>query len=209
MKYINNIIKTRLGKTFVKIFLVFLSVYAVYFCSLLFYIISSQGSVPENGKDAVIVLGCGLKGYDVSLTLARRLDRALTYINENPQAVIVVAGAQGSNEKVPEAYAMKNYLVAKGVDDKKIIMEDRSRNTRENFLFSKKILDELLGEGAYSVTFVTSDFHVPRSAYLAEKAGLDAEGMASKTLYYAAPVQYGRESLSYIKLLLQETLFKP
>ena len=43
----------------------------------------------KDGKDAVIVLGAGLSGgYSVSLTLAKRLDKAVGYYEQNPDVII-------------------------------------------------------------------------------------------------------------------------
>ena len=58
---------------------------------------------PPAGADAVIVLGCGVRGERVSLTLARRLDAALAYLEENPKAYVVVSGGQGAGEDISEA----------------------------------------------------------------------------------------------------------
>ena len=46
-------------------------------------------------EDAVIVLGAGLRGDQVSLTLAQRLDAAIAYHEKNPRSVIVVSGDRG------------------------------------------------------------------------------------------------------------------
>ena len=129
---------------------------------------------PQGDFDAVMILGAGLWGTTVSPSLKHRLDAAAGYILEHDIKTVLVSGGQGPNELVSEAYAMKEYLVKSGVDEDSIIMEDKSTSTRENFSFSKPLLDEALGD-SYRVLFVTNDFHCPRSGLIAKKTGLDAD----------------------------------
>jgi uncharacterized SAM-binding protein YcdF (DUF218 family) len=153
---------------------------------------------PDSGADAVIVLGAGIKGDEVSSALRKRLDTAAVYFADNPGALIVVSGGYGSGERVSEAYAMKKYLVEeKGIPEEKIIEEDRSTSTRENFAFSKELLDGIFG-GGYRVVYVTNDFHIFRSGITARRAGLDAQGLAAPTPKYIIPNSYMRESLALL-----------
>ena len=149
--------------------------------------------------DALIVLGAGVHGEKPSLHLARRLDRTAEYHFENPETLIVVSGGQGFQETITEALAMKRYLLAKGVSEDRIIMEDRAASTRENFRFSKEILDGLLDEG-YTSAYITNDFHVYRAGLVARSEGF--ENIAhyhAYTEWYAWPQNYLRESLAVVK----------
>lgn len=121
-------------------------------------------------EDAVIVLGAGLRGENLSLILRNRLDAAVEYYNENPEAVIVVSGGQGPDEDIPEAEAMERYLYEQGVPLSRIIKEDKSTSTEENFKFSKELLENRFDEG-YTVGFITDDFHIYRAGKTAERAG--------------------------------------
>ena len=78
------------------------------------------------------------------LTLARRLDAALAYLEENPKAYVVVSGGQGAGEDISEAEAMRRYLAARGIEESRILMEDKSMSTLENFLFSCLLYTSLL-----------------------------------------------------------------
>ncbi len=123
-------------------------------------------------EDAVIVLGAAVHGKTPSLTLKRRLDKAVEYHTQNPDAVIVVSGGQGAQEDISEAEAMKTYLIENGVASDKIIKEDKSTSTSENFRFSKEILDKQLS-GDYSVAFITNEYHISRASLCAKRAGLE------------------------------------
>ena len=146
----------------------------------------------KSGADCLIVLGCGVQGTHVTLTLANRLDRAIEYLNDNPQTLVIVSGGQGQHEDISEAQAMHDYLVRRGVADERIILEDRSESTEENFDFSKEIIDERFGEDA-KVVFVTTYFHVFRAEGVAKKHGLNADGIGAPGVWYITFNDYLRE----------------
>lgn len=149
-------------------------------------------------EDALIVLGAAVVGDKVSVTLSYRLDAAVEYAKKNPDALIIVSGGQGPQEDIPEALAMKRYLAARGVAQERIIMEDRATSTYENFVYSKEILDDTLGEDA-QVCFTTNGFHIFRAQSMAESVGLDATHLAAREDIVAAPVNYLRECAAILK----------
>ena len=159
---------------------------------------------PKQDRDAVIVLGAGLRGDQVSTTLALRLDKASEYLHDNKNALAVVSGGQGSDEWITEASAMKKYLIAKGIAPGRILEEGRSTSTKENFLFSKKLLDSRLGAGRYTCVYVTNSFHAYRAGLYAQKAGLDAESLASNSVLFTLPGNYSREYLALLWYALFE-----
>lgn len=101
-------------------------------------IYTSAHDDPEEGADVLIVLGCAVHGERVSLTLSYRLDRAIEYLNANPNTVAIVSGGQGQGESISEAEAMRRYMVNRGIANERIIMEDKSTSTEENFAFPGK-----------------------------------------------------------------------
>ena len=146
-------------------------------------------------EEAVIVLGKGLDGDKVTPDLAYRLDRAVEYHEKNPDAIIVVSGGKGTDEEISEALAMERYLSAKGVYSEKIIKEDKSTSTYENFAFSSKIIQQKLGTD-YSVAFITNKFHVYRAEKLAESVGLNAAHLGADIEWYNVPTNYMRELIA-------------
>lgn len=135
---------------------------------------------PLDDTKAVIVLGCQVKGEQPSTMLAFRLVAAADVLEEHPEAVCVVSGGQGNGEDIPEAEAMRRYLIELGIDDSRIIKEDRSVSTRENIRFSAALLSE---RGITdNVVIVTSDFHQYRADIYARKNGYKTVGhRSSKT----------------------------
>jgi uncharacterized SAM-binding protein YcdF (DUF218 family) len=150
-------------------------------------------------EDVVIVLGAGIQGETVSGKLATRLDKTSAYYNKNPKAVIIVCGGRGPQEDIPEALAMERYLIDKGVPKDRILKEDRSTSTYENFSYAKTILDNRFPQG-FSSVLITNDYHVYRAVKVANQAGISAKHIGVHTEWYAAPANYLREMLSIIKM---------
>lgn len=156
--------------------------------------IGIYGSIPQTDftEDAVVILGAGIRGDQVTRTLQRRLDKGLEYAQKNPDALLVVSGGQGPQETVSEAYAMQQYLLAHGIDSARVLMEDQSTSTEENFAFSKRLLDARLGAG-YRVVYITNNFHAYRAGRMAKAAGLSAVSYPAGLDWYLVPVSYARE----------------
>ena len=150
-------------------------------------------------EDVVIVLGAGIHGEQVSVPLSRRLDEAVEYNTKNPGAIIVVCGGQGFQEDITEALAMERYLVSKCVPQEKILKEEKSTSTYENFLFAREILGDYFPQG-FSAILITNDFHVYRAAALAQYAGISAGHIGAYTEWYTLPVNYLREMLAVLKM---------
>ncbi|MFD7024593.1 YdcF family protein [Promicromonospora sukumoe] len=152
-------------------------------------------------EDAVVVLGAGLKGDEVTPSLRSRLDAAVGYSVANPDAVIAVSGGQGPGESITEALAMERYLVAHGVPEDRILREDRSTSTHENFVFTKSLLDAHF-DADYTTAFITNDYHVFRAGRIAENAGIGSTHAHADTPWVEIPVAYVRESLAITKFFL-------
>ncbi|MDR1853129.1 MAG: YdcF family protein [Propionibacteriaceae bacterium] len=150
-------------------------------------------------EDAAIVLGAALRGDAPSFTLENRLNAAIEYSERNPKALLVVSGGQGPGETTAEGNAMRSYLLAHGVDDAKIVVENRSTSTETNLLYSKSLLDARLNPG-YRTVVVTNDFHVYRATILARDVGLNSGSISAGTAWYAWPSNYLREVLAVLKL---------
>ncbi len=173
--------------------------FALIFIMLLFIFINGAVNTVDFNEEAVIVLGCGIKGEEVTGTLKRRLDKCIEYANINNNAIIVVSGGQGPQEDITEALAMERYLIDNGISSERIIKEDMATSTYENFVFSKNILDNKFKD-EYKIVYITNRFHIYRAGKLAEIAGLNAEGYGAEDDMRAMSVSYLREILAVIKL---------
>lgn len=150
---------------------------------------------PE-GLDYIIVLGAQLKTTGPSKVLKMRLDKAYDYLERNNDTRVIVSGAQGSDEPMSEAQGMYDYLVEKGIDMNRIIMEDQSRNTSQNINFSSEFLDKEKDK----VGIITNNFHVFRSVRIAKRCGYqNVYGIAAKSEFYLQPNNMMREFLAVMK----------
>ena len=151
------------------------------------------------GAEYLIVLGAQVRGDRITKSLKYRLDTAKDYLNSNLETKVIVSGGQGPGENLSEAEAMSRYLVERGIDENRIIMEANSTNTVENIQFSKK----LLPNENVSIGVVTNGFHVFRSICIAKKQGLtDVQGLAAPSDQILTINYYVREAAGVMKDLL-------
>ncbi len=145
--------------------------------------------------DAVIVLGAGLRGERPSLILTRRMDVAISYLQTHPGCMAILSGGKGSDEHISEAEAMSRYFLVHGIPQNRFILEDQSTNTRENFVFSKGIIDDTFGPSA-QIGFVTTTFHVFRASRVALNFGIQAHGMSAPDIWYLTLNNHLRECVA-------------
>jgi uncharacterized SAM-binding protein YcdF (DUF218 family) len=178
--------------------------------TLLLSFILVEGLLLINTRDEVsepveylIILGAGLNGDQLSWTLWERMNKGLTVLQENPKMKVVVSGGQGPGEWITEAEGMRRFLVKHGVAEERILKEEKSTSTMENFRYSRELLDQQLGfEVSKPVMVITNDFHVLRSKILARRNGLNPVGIPSPTPWYLRPNVYLREYFALVKSLV-------
>ena len=153
---------------------------------------------PEN-MEYYLVLGAWVNGRQPSRALRKRLDKALSCAEKDPAARLILSGGQGDDEEISEAVCMRNYLTAAGVEEERLILEDRSTSTRENLLFS----DQLTGCASSRCGIISNDFHICRVMKLARQAGyrdcygIAAEGDSVMELHYIV-----RESVALVVMAI-------
>ena len=162
-------------------------------CVLLGTIIESVKAarhVPSPDKDYIIILGCKIR-KDGTLTnlLKGRADKAVEFAKMQKEKtgrdiIFVPSGGQGPDEVMPEAQAIKNYLVSEGIDEEKILVEDKSTDTVENFRNSNEIILGHAGRKDVKIAFSTTSYHIFRSGLIAASLGINAEGTGSRTKAY-------------------------
>jgi len=89
---------------------------------------------------------------------------------------IIITGASGkqfTNLGKGEAQQTAKLLIQWGVNPQDIILEQQARNTRENALFTARILNQQFSKGSYLL--ITSAFHMRRSVGCFEKAGIKTD----------------------------------
>jgi uncharacterized SAM-binding protein YcdF (DUF218 family) len=166
---------------FYALFLVFIFwKFSVFLVSSLIY--ARKAPLTADNAKYFVVLGAGLvNGEQVGKLLAARIEKAVDSATDD--TIILFSGGQGSDEKISEALAMQRYAVETlGFPKERTRLEDKSRTTYENLVFSSELLEH------QPFSFFTSDYHVLRAAIFAKDLGLAAQGHGGKTaLYYRLP----------------------
>lgn len=159
-------------------------------------IFSRFGAGAEAGADVVIVLGAQWKSTGPSYVLQKRLDAALSYLEENPDTLVIVSGGQGKNEPISEAAGMASYLEAAGIAPERIIQEGSSTDTNENLEFSGVFVNK----SEDRVVIVSNNFHVYRAEKIARKKGYArVEGLAADSYPAMLPNNLLREFFGVMK----------
>ncbi|QCJ56843.1 YdcF family protein [Enterococcus mundtii] len=165
-----------------------------------------QFNRPRYNQNYIIVLGAGLiNGERVSPLLAKRIDKAIAFYWAQSHAtlnppILLMSGGQGADEKLPEAIAMKNYALEKGIPERDILVETNSTTTLENMRFSKELMDRESGGGAYRGIFSSNNYHIFRAGLFAKQAQLKANGIGAKTAFYYLPNAFLREYIAILML---------
>jgi len=125
--------------------------------------------------DGVVVLG---GGYDSQLLRQRnapqanesayRLVEGFAAARHYPKARLVFTGGSGllGGASFPESDTARHIFTELGQDPARMILESHSRNTYENLLFSKAIVEPKPGE---VWLLATSAMHMPRAMAIARK----------------------------------------
>lgn len=118
--------------------------------------------LPDTDELCIVVLGFQLEP-DGSMKdeLIERLTVALNSAEKYPNAYIVCTGGgtASENTEASEAGEMAKWLADKGVDQKRIIIEDDSITTAQNALFTYDILTSLY-PSVKKLAIVSSDYHI-------------------------------------------------
>jgi uncharacterized SAM-binding protein YcdF (DUF218 family) len=135
----------------------------------------------DGAPDGIIVLG-GAISPDVSVARndvalnesAERVTVVAELAQRYPNARIVFSGGSGAlfHEEGTEAEFAARILQSFGIPYGRVLLEDRSRNTFENAVFTKELLKPKPGE---RWVLITSAYHLPRAIGAFRKVGFMVE----------------------------------
>ncbi len=138
----------------------------------------SENMPPPKG---IIVLG---GAADEQITRARdqvTLNEAATRMTEGaalarlyPQALLVFSGGSSAliDNSAREAAVARRLWRELGVPESRMLFEDRSRNTYENAVFTKRLVNPQKGE---KWLLVTSAYHMPRAIGVFRASGMEPQ----------------------------------
>lgn len=91
-----------------------------------------------------------------------RLSSGIQLANKYPQAKFVFSGGNANTEQgLPtEAQIAKDYFLQAGISPDRLYIEDKARNTEENVIYSKQLVNP---QPQQNWVLVTTAFHMPRA----------------------------------------------
>lgn len=159
-------------------------------------IISGMSEKGEPNLDYVIVLGAQVRGDHPSRALRHRIETAAKYLNDNSGTIAILSGGQGPGENMTEAVCMRDELVKLGIEEERLILEERSTSTKENLIYSA----ELAPVKESRIGLITQNFHVFRSRKLAAHQNYkNICGIAAPSEFIYQPHFMVREAFALVK----------
>lgn len=147
------------------------------------FVIKDAKTVYNDDCDYLMILGNQVVGKDTpSPLMLERTDRAVEYLKENEDCFVVVCGGITTDEQIiSESALMEKILTEKGVNPDRIILEDKSTTTFENFEFAKEVIEKHSGKNIedVDVAFLSSDYHIHRASVIADHFGFNDIGKVS------------------------------
>ncbi|MBS1638817.1 MAG: YdcF family protein [Bacteroidetes bacterium] len=127
-------------------------------------------------KYSAAILLSGIGGYDeqnnfyIGASGDRFIQTAQLYHQGIVQKIIVTGGSGSLLNNIDEAQGIKQELLKTGIPDSAILLEQKARNTFENAIYTKQLLDSVHLQPPY--VLVTSAMHMPRAKKSFDKANI-------------------------------------
>ncbi len=145
----------------------------------------AEESIERNEADAILVLGASvLPDGSPSDVLRDRLDTAARLYFTGAAPRIIASGDDTAAPDYQETAAMKNYLVALGVDADDVLCDHFGVATYESVYRAQSIF------GAKRLVIVTQSYHLPRALFSARGLGMDACGVSAASGAYDEQLYY-------------------
>ncbi len=143
----------------------------IYVCLNIVQVWSVGRSSGAREVDAIVVMGVAQYDGRPSPQLQARLDHVLTLWKEGVAKLVVTTGGNQPGDRFTEARASADYLVAGGIPESAISMEDIGATTLQSL---QGVAEILHSRGLSSVEIVTDPYHALRSRLIAQDLGLTA-----------------------------------
>ena len=161
---------------------------------------ASQGNTTDT-PDVLLILGCRVRGEKPEETLQMRIDAAAEYLKKNPTVIAIACGGIVHEDQYKsEAQAISESLVEQGVEIERIILEDKSTTTQENFRNAIEILGKM-SEEKMRVAILSSEHHLLRASLLAKKCGLEVTTIPAPSPKKLLLKNYLREFICFAEFL--------
>lgn len=132
--------------------------------------------------DAALVLGAAVSGGEPSPVFRERIRHAVALYKAGQVRALVMTGGLGPGDRVTEGEAAAEWARKEGVPNSAILIEHRSRTTRENISNSVPLLIE---HKLDRVLIVSDPLHMRRALAIAAALGLEARPSPTTTSRYS------------------------
>lgn len=136
------------------------------------YLILSVGKGMTGNFRYMILLGAKVNGSEPSPILQDRIDAAYAYLAAHEDVICIVSGGKANGDRISEAQCMFDKLTAMGIDPRRLWLEDKAVNTKQNIRYSIALIEEKTGSRPDLVGILSSDTHLLRAKLLAKRQGL-------------------------------------
>ncbi|MFK3844633.1 YdcF family protein [Stenotrophomonas sp. NPDC078853] len=127
--------------------------------------------------DAIIVLGAAAYDAKPSPVFQERIRHGLDLYEAGYAPLLIFTGGYGgSGARFSESQVARRYALKQGVPAKAILIETQSRNTVQNLVEAKRLMDQ---RDLHRVIIVSDPLHMARALRLSRAMGIDA--LASST----------------------------
>jgi uncharacterized SAM-binding protein YcdF (DUF218 family) len=147
--------------------------------------------------DVVIVLGAAAYDARPSPVFEERIRHGIDLYTRGLAPRIIFTGGFGTGARFAESEVAKRYALRHGVAQDAILIETRSRTTRQNLQQAAVLMQE---HGMRRAIIVSDPLHMARALRLARESGIRALGSSTPTTRF-------RSWETRWKFLLQEVYF--
>ena len=158
----------------------------------------NYGKVDEKAPaDVAIVLGAAVWDGEVSPVYRERINHAITLYEEGTVDFIILTGGFGEGSYKSDPQVAKEYALSQGIPEEKILIEEKSTITEENFEFSKEVMEE---NDLETAIIVSDPLHMKRAMLMAKDYNITALSSPTTTSMY-------KSLKTKIPFLLREEFF--
>jgi len=127
--------------------------------------------------DAIIVLGAAAYDAKPSPVFEERIRHGLDLYRQGyAPKLIFTGGFGGAGARFSESQVARRYALKQEIPARDILIENRSRTTRQNLVEAKRLMD---AHGMHRAILVSDPLHMARALRLSKELGIDA--LASST----------------------------
>ncbi|MES2922753.1 MAG: YdcF family protein [Verrucomicrobiota bacterium] len=154
----------------------------IIWCIILAALIWSYGTRDHAAKsDCIIVLGAAVHGTHPSPVFEERIRHGIALYRSGYAPTILFTGGIGEGGNHSESSIGRSVATRQGIPVSDILIEERSRTTRQNLSEAETVMRK---HGLKSAILVSDPLHMKRAMIMANRLGIDAVSSPAPTTKY-------------------------